>query len=62
MKRNVLGKGLDVLLPEAVLDTGLRQLDIDLIQPNTLQPRMHVDQESLQQLAECSAASSKVSG
>ena len=52
MKRNVLGKGLDVLLPEAVLETGLRQIDIDLIKPNTLQPRMQVDPESLQQLAD----------
>ena len=51
MKRNVLGKGLDVLLPEAVLETGLRQIDIDLIKPNALQPRMQVDPESLQQLA-----------
>ena len=52
MKRNVLGKGLDALLPEPVLETGLRQIDIDLIQPNTLQPRMHLAQESLQQLAD----------
>ena len=51
MKRNVLGKGLDVLLPEAVLETGLLQIDIDLIKPNSLQPRMHVAPESLQQLA-----------
>jgi ParB family chromosome partitioning protein len=52
MKRNVLGKGLDILLPEAVLETGLRQIDIDLIKPNRLQPRMQVDPESLQQLAD----------
>ena len=52
MKRNVLGKGLDVLLPEPVLKTGLRQIDIDLIKPNTLQPRMHVASESLQHLAD----------
>ena len=52
MKRNVLGKGLDVLLPEPLLETGLRQIDIDLIKPNTLQPRMHVASESLQQLAD----------
>ncbi len=52
MKRNVLGKGLDVLLPEPVLETGLRQIDIDLIRPNTLQPRMHVASTSLQQLAD----------
>ncbi len=52
MKRNVLGKGLDVLLPEAVLETGLRQIDIDLIKPNSLQPRMQVDPESLQHLAD----------
>ncbi len=51
MKRNVLGKRLDVLLPEAVLETGLLQIDIDLIKPNSLQPRMHVAPESLQQLA-----------
>ena len=52
MKRNVLGKGLDALLPEPVLDAGLRRIDIDLIRPNTLQPRMQVDPESLQQLAD----------
>jgi len=52
MKRNVLGKGLDVLLPEPVLETGLRQIDIDLIKPNTLQPRMYVSRKSLQQLAD----------
>ena len=52
MKRNVLGKGLDVLLPEPVLETGLRQIDIDLIKPNTLQPRMYVAPESLQELAD----------
>ena len=52
MKRNVLGKGLDVLLPEAILETGLRQIDIDLIKPNTLQPRMQVDPQHLQELAD----------
>ncbi len=52
MKRNVLGKGLDVLLPEAVLETGLRHIEIDQIRPNTLQPRMQVHVENLQKLAD----------
>lgn len=51
MKRNVLGKGLDALLPEPTLNNGLRQIDIDLIQPNGLQPRMQVGTAHIEQLA-----------
>ncbi len=52
MKRNVLGKGLDALLPEAPLATGLRQIDIDLIKPNGLQPRMQVGTARIEKLAD----------
>lgn len=51
MKRTVLGKGLDALLPEPTLDKGLRQIDIDLIQPNGLQPRMRFGTAHIERLA-----------
>ena len=52
MKRNVLGKGLDALLPEPALENGLRQIDIHLIKPNGLQPRMQVGTAHIERLAD----------
>jgi ParB family chromosome partitioning protein len=52
MKRQALGKGLDVLLPQGpVRAAALIELDLDQIQPNPLQPRMQFAPEKLQELA-----------
>jgi len=52
MKRQALGKGLDVLLPQSpVRAAALIELDLDQIQPNPLQPRMQFAPEKLQELA-----------
>ena len=51
MKRNVLGKGLDALLPKQVIESSLRKIDIDLIKPNSLQPRMRVASAHIDRLA-----------
>ena len=54
MKRGGLGRGLDVLLPQddGTLETVVREIAIDDIDPNTAQPRRHFDQEALEQLAQ----------
>lgn len=54
MKRGGLGRGLDVLLPqsEELLETVVRDIAIDDIDPNTAQPRRDFDKEALEQLAE----------
>ena len=67
MKRKALGKGLRSLIPEAPTRkpkpitgpetefvgarTGLREVDIDLIRPNSQQPRESFDEEALEALA-----------
>ncbi|MDA2936900.1 ParB/RepB/Spo0J family partition protein [Acidobacteria bacterium AH-259-A15] len=52
MKRQALGRGLDVLLPQtAVPSTSLLRLDLDQIQPNTLQPRIKFEVQKLEELA-----------
>ncbi|MDA2924861.1 ParB/RepB/Spo0J family partition protein [Acidobacteria bacterium AH-259-L09] len=52
MKRQALGRGLDVLLPQtAVPSTALLELDLDQIQPNTLQPRIKFEVQKLEELA-----------
>lgn len=52
MKRQALGKGLEVLLPPApVSPTALIELDLDRIQPNPLQPRLRFEPEKLEELA-----------
>lgn len=51
-KRRALGRGLDVLIPKipsARLATV--ELDVDQLSPNTQQPRSHVDEEKLDELA-----------
>lgn len=54
MKRGGLGRGLDVLLPQSgeLLETVVRDIAIDEIDPNTAQPRQDFDRESLEQLAD----------
>ena len=54
MKRGGLGRGLDVLLPqnEELLETVVRDIAIDDIDPNTAQPRRNFDKEALEQLAD----------
>ena len=52
MKRQALGKGLDVLLPPTpVSSTALIELDLDRIQPNPLQPRLRFEPGKLEKLA-----------
>ena len=54
MKRGGLGRGLDVLLPQSdsLLETVVRDIAIDDIDPNTDQPRRDFDKEALDQLAQ----------
>ncbi len=51
MKRKALGRGLDALLPSSSSSSSLAQLDIELIRPNPLQPRVVFDPEKLEELA-----------
>ena len=53
MKRGGLGRGLDVLLPQSdsLLETVVRDIAIDDIDPNVDQPRRDFDKEALEQLA-----------
>ncbi len=52
MKRQALGKGLDVLLPQNPAPAAaLIELDLDQIQPNPLQPRLQFEPGKLQELA-----------
>ncbi len=52
MKRQALGKGLDVLLPQSPAPaSSLVELDLDQIQPNPLQPRLRFEPEKLRELA-----------
>ena len=54
MKRGGLGRGLDVLLPQndSLLETVVRDIPIDEIDPNTDQPRREFDKNALEQLAD----------
>ena len=54
MKRTGLGRGLDVLLPQNdhLLETVVRDIPIDEIDPNSEQPRKDFDKQSLEQLAQ----------
>ena len=54
MKRGGLGRGLDVLLPQSdsLLETVVRDIAIDEIDPNQDQPRREFDKAALEQLAE----------
>ena len=54
MKKTGLGRGLDALLPQSddYLDTTVRDIPIDEIDPNLSQPRKEFDRDALEQLAE----------
>lgn len=54
MKRGGLGRGLDVLLPQSdnLLETVVRDIPIDDVDPNAEQPRREFDKAALEQLAE----------
>ena len=56
MSKVVLGRGLEALIPgEATAESGqlqLRQVPLDAIAPNPMQPRHQFDPESLSELAE----------
>lgn len=51
MKRQVLGKGLEALLPKVRTETALLEIDIDRIAPNEYQPRLQFAQDKLDELA-----------
>jgi ParB family chromosome partitioning protein len=53
-KRPALGKGLSALIPDAPEPTraGVTEIDIDLISPNPQQPRVQMDDERLEELAQ----------
>ena len=53
-RRSALGKGLSALIPDAPDTTTPRaslDVDIDLIEPNDYQPRAHIEDERLDELA-----------
>ncbi len=55
MTRKVLGRGLSALLSEPMVATTneeLKEIDIDLIEPNNLQPRTRFDDARLEELAQ----------
>lgn len=52
MERRGLGKGLSELLGTSAADQGVRQIPLDQIAANPLQPRQSFDGESLQEMAE----------
>lgn len=54
MKRGGLGKGLDALLPQtdSLLETVVREIPVEDIDPNAEQPRRDFDKEALRQLAD----------
>jgi ParB family chromosome partitioning protein len=54
-RRNVLGRGLDALIPSGPSDifaTGVAEIDLDRIRPNRQQPREHFDADALADLAQ----------
>jgi ParB family transcriptional regulator, chromosome partitioning protein len=52
MKKKVLGRGLEALIPEAKrAEPPVSEIDIDRIARNPSQPRLHLDEERLEELA-----------
>ncbi len=49
--RQALGRGLASLIPKTAATQAVDTVDIDLIVPNPEQPRAHLDQEALEELA-----------
>jgi ParB family chromosome partitioning protein len=54
MTRRVLGRGLSALLSDrpAAMSEEMVEIDIDLIEPNSLQPRTNFNEEKLEELAQ----------
>jgi ParB family chromosome partitioning protein len=54
MTRKVLGRGLSALLTETAANSSeeLREVEIDLIEPNNLQPRTRFDERQLEELGQ----------
>lgn len=54
MTRRALGRGLSALLSDrqAIANEEMFEIDIDLIEPNSFQPRMNFDEERLEELAQ----------
>ncbi|HEX8162159.1 MAG TPA: ParB/RepB/Spo0J family partition protein [Pyrinomonadaceae bacterium] len=54
MTRKVLGRGLSALLTETAINSNeeLKEVDIDLIEPNNLQPRTRFNERQLEELAQ----------
>jgi ParB family transcriptional regulator, chromosome partitioning protein len=54
MTRKVLGRGLSALLSEATpqVSEDFKEIDLDLIEPNNLQPRTRFDEAQLEELAQ----------
>jgi ParB family transcriptional regulator, chromosome partitioning protein len=54
MTRRALGRGLNALLSEAPTanDETMLEVEIDLIQPNDMQPRTHFNEQRLEELAQ----------
>jgi ParB family chromosome partitioning protein len=59
-KRPALGKGLSALIPDLPPPTASRtplEIDVDRLEPSELQPRQHIDDAALDELARSIAAS-----
>jgi ParB family transcriptional regulator, chromosome partitioning protein len=61
-KRPALGKGLSALIPDIASDVASQQrtpveLDVDALEPSEFQPRQHIDEVALDELARSIAAS-----
>jgi ParB family chromosome partitioning protein len=54
MTRRVLGRGLSALLSDrpAMMSEEMVEIDIDLIEPNSFQPRTNFNEEKLEELAQ----------
>ena len=54
MTRRVLGRGLSALLSDrpAMSSEEMVEIDIDLIEPNSFQPRTNFNEEKLEELAQ----------
>ena len=51
-RRSGLGRGLGALIPRSSGGSGLLEVDVDRIAPNPWQPRLEMNETSLQELAE----------
>lgn len=51
-----MGKGLSAILPRRADETGLREIPVDLVEPNPRQPRREFDEEALVALSESIAS------